>query len=159
MESNLEDAIPMFTDEFYYDPEGYIRYINSGEIAGSKADGYKTVYYKTVAYRLHKVIFAMHHGYIPEVIDHKDQDKNNNKIENLRAANKSLNEANTGLRRNNSSGYKGVSFYNRIKRYRAYLQCKHIGLFDTAEEAARAYNAAALKAYGEFAYLNDIKGE
>ena len=149
----------MFTDKFYYDPDGYLRYITSGEVAGSKTDGYKAVYYNKIKYSLHKAIFAYHNGYLPKVVDHKDRNKNNNKIENLREANKSLNEANTGIRKNNTSGYKGVSFYKRINKYRAYLKCKHIGLFDTAEEAAKAYNDAALKAYGEYAYLNIIEGE
>jgi hypothetical protein len=61
---------------------------------------------------------------------------------------------------NNSSGYKGVSFNNSSKKWRAqiWLNSKsyHLGLFIDPIDAARAYNEAALKYHGEFAHLNKI---
>lgn len=62
------------------------------------------------------------------------------------------------MRTNNTSGYKGVS--RDRGRWRAYIRVNykqiHLGNFRTKEEAARRYNEAALKYFGEFAELNEI---
>ena len=130
---------------------------STGDRAGTpNGHGYIYAFVDGRRYALHKLIYCMHHAVWPEVVDHIDRDKSNNRIENLRAANKSLNEANTGIRKNNSSGYKGVAFHKKAWKWRAYLQCKHIGLYDSPEEAAKEYNRKALEIYGVFAYLNEV---
>jgi len=93
-------------------------------------------------------------------IDHINRVKDDNRIENLRLATRSQNEANTGLRRNNSSGFKGVYFFKRTNRWLAKIAYDgleiHLGYYDSAEEAAMAYNSAAVKLKGKFALLNEI---
>jgi hypothetical protein len=63
--------------------------------------------------------------------------------------------ANVGKHRDNTSGHKGVSWYKRDKKWRAKININnkaiHIGYFDNLEDAATAYQAAALKYFGEFA--------
>lgn len=155
--------IPKSTDlkeTFQYREDGNLirKTLKGGRLAGTNnGKGYFSVKFKGFFYLLHKLIYCYHNDDWPDVLDHIDRDKSNNKIENLRPANKSLNEGNTGRRENNTSGYKGVSFHLKANKWRAYLQCKHIGLFETAEEAAEAYNEQAIIAYGEFAYLNKTK--
>jgi hypothetical protein len=65
-----------------------------------------------------------------------------------------------GLRKDNSSGYKGVSFDKSANKYQALIlinnKRKHLGRFDTLEQAALAYNQAAQKYYGDEAYQNII---
>lgn len=92
-------------------------------------------------------------------IDHKNGDGLDNRRANLRPATPAQNAANKRLSSKNSTGYKGVHLYRRTGRYRAYIgrgnqKTLHLGYFDTAEEAARAYDAAALEHFGEFARLN-----
>lgn len=87
-------------------------------------------------------------------VDHLDRDRTNNRWGNLRLATDSLNNANTPARRNNASGFKGVSLVKRSGRYAARIKRQHIGYFSTPEAAAMAYDAAALEAWGGFAYLN-----
>ncbi len=93
----------------------------------------------------------------PEV-DHRNGDGLDNRRENLRAATRTQNMANTRLRSNNTSGFKGVSFDNRTARWIAAIRLDghsyFLGRFDVPEEAARAYDAAALRLFGEFARIN-----
>lgn len=91
-----------------------------------------------------------------EIIDHRDGDGLNNCRLNLRRATKLQNQTNSKLRRDNSSGFKGV--HSHKGRWRAKIQVIgitiHLGVFQTAEEAALAYDAAARIHFGEFGSLN-----
>ena len=99
-------------------------------------------------------------GFIP---DHKDRNFHNNLKINLRVASLSQNRANTPKQKNNTTGYKGVRFHFRRGKYYARIQKDHklhfLGYYETAQEAALAYNRGALKLFGEFAYLNKICNE
>lgn len=98
----------------------------------------------------------MHHKILPEVVDHIDRDKLNNKIENLRAATHSENHLNCTIHSSNSSGYRGVCYQKNRgdKPWRAYLKEKSLGYFSTAIEAAKARDKKAVEWFGEFAVLN-----
>ncbi|HCF4483434.1 TPA: AP2 domain-containing protein [Pseudomonas aeruginosa] len=90
-------------------------------------------------------------------IDHRDGDKLNNRRSNLREATQGENAKNTRLAKNNSSGFKGVS-RTAEGRWRARITVGRkevrLGNFDTREEAAAAYDLAALQLHGEFASPN-----
>lgn len=59
-------------------------------------------------------------------------------------------------KKNSSSIYKGVSYDKKRKRWKARIRQRHLGWFEKEEDAALAYNAAAVEEYGENAYLNKI---
>lgn len=107
---------------------------------------------------LHRVIFLYFNGYLPKFIDHIDNNKLNNKIENLREATKSQNRRNSKLPCNNKSGFKGVYLNKSSNRFQAQIRlkdnCKSLGYYNTAEEAHKAYCLEASKLYGEFARYN-----
>lgn len=90
--------------------------------------------------------------------DHINGDTLDNRCDNLRTVTVSENNRNSRKRRDNSSGFKGVDWHKRCHRWRAQItvggKTKHLGLFDTAEEAAHAYDAAARELYREFAKTN-----
>ena len=94
----------------------------------------------------------------PLDVDHIDGDAMNNNVYNLRYATKPQNAVNRGLAKNNTSGYKGVSFYKQSKKWESYIGYKgkkiRLGLFDCKIEAAKAYDKKAYELYGEFAWLN-----
>ena len=95
-----------------------------------------------------------------EEIDHKDGDKLNCLDDNLRICSVAQNRQNSKIQKNNKSGYIGVSWKKPIKKWAAYIcvngKNKFLGYFSIKEDAARAYNIAAIKYFGEFAVLNEV---
>ena len=69
------------------------------------------------SYRVHRLVFLYHHGYMPIQVDHIDGNRMNNRIENLRAANRSENQCNRGALANNTSGYPNVSWHKKSKAW------------------------------------------
>jgi hypothetical protein len=94
------------------------------------------------------------------VIDHIDRNKLNNRKSNLRLATHRQNDCNKIVRKDSVSGYKGVQLHKQTGKWRARIKVDykniHLGLFEDILDAAKAYNEAALRYYGEFAYLNDV---
>ncbi len=92
--------------------------------------------------------------------DHIDGNKLNNTRGNLRICSKNENGYNRGRLANNQSGYKGVHQQSKnawVAQIRVQGKQIYLGSFNEAVKAARAYNKAAIKYHGEFAYLNKIK--
>jgi len=107
--------------------------------------------------RLHRYVMNAISG---QIIDHIDGNVLNNQKTNLRIANKSTNGMNRNKQCNNKSGYKGVCFHKPANKWVAQLVVNGIKVLNsfhtTKEDAARAYNEAAIKYHGEFAKLNKI---
>jgi hypothetical protein len=106
--------------------------------------------------KLHQFVMQAGNG---ELYDHISRDGLDNRKHNLRLATHSQNAMNRKLDRRNTSGYKGVSRNNQLNRWQAAIglsgrKVKRIGFYDTAEEAARAYDEKARELFGEFARLN-----
>ena len=137
-----------------------------GKMAGSVSptDGYR--YLKCGKTRnkvaAHRVIFLMHHGYLPEVIDHINRIRDDNRIENLRdALTEGNNQGNQSHQLGRSSKYKGVCWDAARGKWSAYVkqagQRWHLGRFESEDQAASAYNEKAIELFAEFANLNEIR--
>jgi hypothetical protein len=98
----------------------------------------------------HRVIWAMETGSWPEShIDHINGIRTDNRIQNLRVVSAKENQRNMAKRKSNRSGACGVSMYKDNKRWiariKAFGKTKHIGLFESIEEAVAARKAAELQ--------------
>lgn len=92
-----------------------------------------------------------------KVVDHKNNNQLDNRLDNLRICTQAENSKNQRLRKNSRSGYKGVSEHTNGFRARIKVNYKQIelGIYKTAVEAAKAYDIAAKKLHGEFARINN----
>ncbi len=92
------------------------------------------------------------------VVDHINRNGLDNRKSNLRLCTHFQNQRNRRPGRNGSSKYKGVRWSKRDKKFRAGITCNrksyHLGMFESEIDAAKAYDNAAKKVFGEFAYLN-----
>lgn len=123
---------------------------------------WRTIYHVVNKKRVYRAI-SLHRfvlGLPPNrpYVDHKDKNKLNCQKHNLRICTQSQNLGNTGLFRNNTSGYKGVSFYRRYNKWTAHINKNgkkfFIGYFKCPIAAAKAYDHEASVHFGEFAHLN-----
>jgi len=107
--------------------------------------------------KLHRLIMDAPRG---ALVDHVDGDGLNNTKQNLRLCTHKENQRNKKANYNNPTGFKGVRAYKN--KYQARLSYKtngqsgeySLGMYDTPEEAARAYDKKAIELHGEFANLN-----
>ena len=105
---------------------------------------------KTRQYKAHRLVFAWHNGVFPaEEIDHKNHDKLDNKIENLRAVSRAENNRNASLRFDSTTGVCGVYWYKRDKKWMAHIQIDkkkiNLGYFEDFDDAVAARKSAEKK--------------
>lgn len=158
MEKIMSDY-EFFKEKYIYHQDGYlISKATGNKIGRPNEEGYIRIRGSNgKEYRAHRIIWSLFNGEIPEgmLIDHIDGNKQNNKIENLRLANRVQNNANS--KSSSKRGYpKGVQPTTSGKfRARIYFEkvwyC--LGTFNTIEEAKKAYDTKAIELHGEFAKL------
>lgn len=130
--------------------------------AGGRAGALNTkrywqVRYNRKNYQVHRIIWEMFNGPIPyrNEIDHINMNKSDNRLCNLRLATSSNNQHNRLKYRNNTSGYKGVSWFPPEGKWRARItlngKLRFLGYFTSAETAHAAYCRAAASLHKEFA--------
>lgn len=134
----------------------------AGEVVGTKdGKGYLHVSVQKKFIRLHTLGWFLYFGTI-ESIDHRNNVRTDNRIDNLRPANQQQNSGNIGLPRHNSSGYKGVSRNGRSGKWHAQLKMNgkqtYLGRDDSPHVAALLYNAHAVEHFGTFARFNILGG-
>jgi len=141
-------------DMFDYDVEnGWLIRKRDNKPVGHKpntTNGYSHIGINGKNYRTHRLIWLWHKGTWPsKFIDHIDQDRMNNRIENLREADAKTNQHNQKILKNNTSGFPGVSWINRDKKYQVKIQTdgktKVIGTYDNLESAILAAKIAKIK--------------
>jgi hypothetical protein len=150
-----------------YDPEtGVFRWrvdrssnANRGDVAGHlRRTGYRAIFVENRCYLAHRLAWLYVHGRWPaDQIDHCNGHKDDNRLRNIREASGYQNLANTGPRRNSTTGVKGVC--RAGARWRAKIHIRglwiDLGTHPTIEQAQEAYIRAAQTHFGEFAHSQE----
>lgn len=148
---------------FHYDPLTGVftrrvqrRQHKAGEIAGKlNADGYREIKINGRCYRAHRLAWLYVYEAWPDgMIDHRDNNRTNNCIDNLRLATQSQNQANKRVASHGLSGTKGVTWSHRTSKWEVRVgnnPRRYAGQFIRLEDAKEAYRRVAQEIFGEFA--------
>jgi hypothetical protein len=128
-------------------PAGYVE----------KGRGYVRIGVRDKNYWAHRLVFAMVHGYWAEQVDHRNGVKTDNSPRNLRDADRCQQRWNQGVKRDNTSGYKGV--HRAGNKWHAQIIVRGVvldlGTHNDVRKAAAAYARAARCHHKEFARLKN----
>lgn len=134
--------------------------VRAGAVCGRvNPEGYREISVDNVLVRANRLaVFYMTGQWPVDEIDHRNRVKNDNRWENLRSASRVQNAANVGVRPCNTTGVLGVVWDKDRSKWRAQIRIggkkTNLGRFDRKLDAVNAYNEAAAREFGEFAYLN-----
>jgi hypothetical protein len=102
-----------------------------------------------------RLVWLIHNGTWPDLLDHKNRNPLDDRIENLRIATSMQNGANSGVRKHSKSGVKGVHLHRQSMKWIAQIRENgkgtYLGIFDDINDARNAYNKAAIRIHGDFA--------
>ena len=120
------------------------------------AYGYRGIGINCKHYKIHRLAWLYHYGEWPKnQIDHRDKNRLNNRIDNLRDVTTAINSTNMKKHKNNTSSVTGVYWSNYFERWVAIIhvkrKVKHLGIFKEFNDAVKARKAAELT-YG---FTND----
>ena len=155
-------------NKYVFDPDsGIVSHARTGKEAGGPTDaGYRHIrvivpeHGVNTLVKTHRLAWFLYHGTWPtEEIDHRDNDGQNNRIDNLRLATRQQNVRNVRKQAMydgvpTTSGFKGVHWAKREGKWQARIVVDrkqiHLGTFDDETEAAEAYRVASCRYFGEF---------
>lgn len=130
------------------------RYANKQLYLQKNSNGYLVVCLFARPLLAHRVVFAIHHGFLPQTVDHINQDRSDNRPSNLRAASYAENNRNTGRSSANTSGIKGVHWCKSRRKWKSVIWLNkrpiYLGAFDDKQTAAAAYEKANAEHHKEF---------
>ncbi len=149
----------MITQEELIDMFDYVdgKLMKNGSEFGWMGDrGYHRTKVEGKSYQSHRLIYLYHHGYIPKFVDHINRKREDNHIENLRGCTQSQNSRNALKRRDGVSKYRGVSKHRNKWKACIRLNYKqhYLGVYDSEDAAALAYDIALLAIDPEFGNFN-----
>ena len=133
--------------------------VKAGSVLGHKnCKGYIKLRIDVFEFMAHRLAFIYMNGSAPAIIDHINGIRDDNRIENLRQSNHTLNARNSDRRKHSTSRFKGVSLHKRSNKWVAHItnarKLIYLGLFKTDVEAAFAYDMASLEIHGSHGKTN-----
>jgi hypothetical protein len=126
-----------------------------GNLAGSISGNYRTITINNKPFLVHRIAYYMAHGNYPDYIDHINNDKLDNRVENLRSVTPSQNQCNQLLNKTNKSGVKGLSWAKTQNKWFACIRYKgknrNLGYFEDKEMGKEFLELARELLHGSYA--------
>lgn len=123
-----------------------------GSIAGTTDDdGYRVVTFRGTKFFVHRIVYLLHQGYMPEFIDHINGNRVDNNISNLRVCTKQENSYNAKLSSRNKSGVKGVTWHSASNKWHVRLGQVYLGIYASLTEAQAVVERYRAEFHGDFA--------
>ena len=137
-------------EPFYFDLEDYDKI--KDYYWSANTDGYMYSTCDDEYILMHRLIIDENN---PEMqVDHFNRNRKDNRKENLKSVTPQHNNWNRGMNQNNKSGVTGVRWNKEAQKWVAYIMRKHLGTFNSFEEAVKARKKAEQKYFGEYSYNN-----
>ena len=137
-------------EPFYFDLEDYDKI--KDYYWSANTDGYMYSTCDDEYILMHRLIIDENN---PEMqVDHFNRNRKDNRKENLKSLTPQHNNWNKGLQKNNESGVTGVRWNKEAQKWIAYIMRKHLGTFNSFEDAVKARKRAEQKYFGEYSYNN-----
>ena len=146
----------IYKNDDLYHRESTSRGIKAGDLAGwSDPLGYRIVLIDGKRYFVHRLIYQINTGECPDTVDHRNNIPSDNRMCNLRACTQTENMWNTRMKRNNTSGVKGVSWHKQRQKWTVRISVngtyRSFGLHDDLEFAELVADEVRHKYHGEYA--------
>ena len=158
IQDRLNELLEYRDGKVYWKVDRGSRKCKGKEAGTDHGKGYKALRIRELggSMLLHRVIWIMHHGDAPEMLDHINNDKSDNRIENLRPATRVQNGYNRAGTSINTTGVKNVSWVKRNKKWGVNISVngkrKWIGLFEDLELADLVAQEVRHKYHGQYAH-------
>ena len=137
-------------EPFYFDLEDYDKI--KDYYWSANTDGYMYSTCDDEYILMHRLIIDENN---PEMqVDHFNRNRKDNRKENLKSVTPQHNNWNRGMNQNNKSGVTGVRWNKKAEKWIAYIMRKHLGTFNSFEDAVKARKRAEQKYFGEYSYNN-----
>lgn len=147
------------TGKIYWKRRSGQKGVPGKEAGHTNRSGYVEIRLNKKTYLAHRIAWALFHGTteVPQMLDHINNCRADNKIKNLRPATAQQNPKNQKPKKGGTSQFKGVSWYSRHQKWQAQIRREgksiHLGYYNSQEKAHNVYREAALSLHGEFANL------
>lgn len=143
MLSKIEDLLEYHpnTGEIFWKISPNLGYTKAGDLAGTIDNkGYRVISVGRKRYKAHRIAWYIYYGEWPKSqIDHIDRNKQNNKIDNLRDVTQSVNQFNSGARKDSSTGHRGICWNKKRQKWQVRIQVngkrKELGFFKDINDA------------------------
>ena len=126
-----------------------------GNLAGAISSNYRTITINNKPFLVHRIAYYMVHGNCPDYIDHINNDKLDNRVENLRSVTSTQNQCNHLLKKTNKSGVKGLSWAKTQNKWFACIRYKgknrNLGYFEDKEMCKEFIQLARELLHGSYA--------
>jgi len=125
----------------------FTNHIKDGDEAGTiTVYGYRIIIIDKVKYQAHRLVWLYVYGVEPKYIDHRDHDRDNNRLSNLRSVSWQENRENLSMYKSNKSGHMCIHYEKSRSKYAVAVKGKYIGRYKTIDEAIEARDKAWIDA-------------